>query len=100
LNFDIKNYGAIDIGGGHQIWINDTIISTWIVMGVLIAFAIVVRIKIRKFKDVPKGFQNVVEALVEVFENYLRSTAGGKLMFLGNWFFTVFVFVLISNLSG
>jgi len=100
LDFDIRNHGAIDIGGGLQIWINDTMVSTWIVMGVLIIFAIIVRIKVRKFKDVPTGFQNVIEALVEAFEGYLRSTVGDKLMFLGNWFFTVFVFVLISNLSG
>ena len=25
---------------------------------------------------------------------------GGKLMFLGNWFFTLFLFILISNISG
>ena len=69
-------------------------------MGVLIALAIVVHIKIKSFTDIPKGFQNVIEALVEVFDNYLRTTVGDKLMFLGNWFFTVFTFVLISNLSG
>ena len=69
-------------------------------MGVLISLAVVVRIKLRNFKDVPTGFQNVIEAIVEVFENYLRSTVGDKLMFLGNWFFTVFIFILLSNLSG
>lgn len=81
-------------------WITDTVISTWILMGLLITLAIVVRIRIRKFKDVPTGFQNVIEALVELFENYVRTTAGEKLMFLGNWFFTVFIFVLLSNLGG
>jgi len=75
-------------------------ISTWIIMGVLIAFAIFVRIKCRKFKEVPTGLQNAVEAIVELFENYLRSTVGEKLMFLGNWFFTLFLFILLSNLSG
>ena len=75
-------------------------ISTWMIMAVLIAFAVIVRIKLKSFKDVPKGFQNVVEFLVETFENYLRTTVGDKLMFLGNWFFTVFAFVIVSNLSG
>jgi len=69
-------------------------------MGILITFGVIVRIKVRNFKEVPTGFQNVVEALVEVFENYLRSTVGDKLMFLGNWFFTLFLFILLSNLSG
>jgi len=99
LNFDIKNYAVIKLGG-IQILINETIFTTWIIMGVLIIFAIFVRIKMRKFKEVPKGLQNVVEALVELFENYLHTTVGDKLMFLGNWFFTLFIFILISNLSG
>ena len=99
MDFDIKNHAVLKLGG-LEIWITDTMISTWIIMGILIIFGIIVRIKLRKFKDVPKGLQNVVEALVEVFENYLNTTVGDKLMFLGNWFFTVFVFILISNLSG
>ena len=101
MDIDIKVHKVINIAG-IDIWITDTVIATWIIMGILIAFAIVVRIMIaaHKFKDVPKGFPNAIEALVEIFENYVRTTAGEKLMFLGNWFFTVFVFVLISNLSG
>jgi F-type H+-transporting ATPase subunit a len=67
-------------------------------MGVLIVFAIIVRMKIKNFKDVPKGFQNVVEMLVEAFDNYLRNNLGEKLMFLGSWFLTVIAFVLLSNL--
>jgi F-type H+-transporting ATPase subunit a len=69
-------------------------------MGLLIAIAIIVRAKVRHFEEMPKGFQNAVEAVVEFFDNYLRTTVGDKLMFLGNWFFTVFAFVLISNISG
>jgi len=99
LDINIKVHAIINIGG-IDVWITDTIISTWIIMGLLISLAIVVRIKVRSFSDVPKGFQNVIEALVEVFDNYVRTTAGEKLMFLGNWFFTVFTFVLISNISG
>ena len=85
---------------GIEVWITDTIISTWIIMGVLITFAIVVRIKLRNIQEVPTGLQNAVEAIVELFDNYVRTTAGDKLMFLGNWFFTVFIFILLSNISG
>ena len=95
----IKNHAVLNLFG-LEIWITDTMVTTWIIMGILITFGIIVRIKVRKFKEVPTGFQNVVEALVEVFENYLRSTVGDKLMFLGNWFFTLFLFILLSNLSG
>jgi len=99
IDLEIKNHAVLKIFG-LEVWITDTTISTWIIMGVLILFALIVRIKVRKFKDVPTGFQNAIEALVEVFDNYLRQTVGDKLMFLGNWFFTLFAFILLSNLSG
>jgi len=99
LDININVYGAIRIGN-IEVWITDTIISTWILMGILITFAIVVRIKLRKFKEVPTGFQNAVEAVVELFDSYLRSTAGEKLTYLGSWFFTVFIFILLSNIGG
>ena len=99
LSFDIVNHAVLKIGS-LEIWITDTIIATWVIMGMLITFAIVVRVKMRKFKDVPKGFQNVVELLVEAFDNYVKGIAGEKLAFLAYWFSTVFIFVLLSNLSG
>ena len=99
IDLEIKNHAVINIFG-IEVWITDTVISTWIIMGILITLAVIVRIKVRKFKDVPTGFQNVIEALVETFDGYLRTTVGDKLMFLGNWFFTLFIFILLSNLSG
>jgi len=99
IELEIKNHAVLRLFG-LEIWITDTTVATWIIMGILITFAIVVRIKVRNFKEVPTGFQNVIEALVEVFDSYLRTTIGDKLMFLGNWFFTVFLFILLSNLSG
>jgi F-type H+-transporting ATPase subunit a len=37
---------------------------------------------------------------VEFFDNFVTSTAGAKMAMLGNWFFMVFAFILMSNLSG
>ena len=99
MNFDIKNYGVLKIGG-LELWITQTMVNTWIIMGVLIALAIVTRIRLKKFQEIPKGFQNVIEFLVETFDNYMRGSARDELMFLGSWFFTLFAFVLISNISG
>ena len=99
MDFNINNHGIIRIGG-IEIWVTDTLISTWIIMGVLIVFSIIVRIKLRKAKKAPKGLQNVVEYLVEAFDKFCRGIVGDKLMFLGNWFFTVFAFILLSNICG
>ena len=50
--------------GGEKIYITESIRSTWVVMGILIALAVVARIKLKSFKDVPSGFQNVIETMV------------------------------------
>ena len=85
---------------GLNFWITDTVIATWFIMGLLITLAVVVRIKMRKFQDVPKGFQNFIEMLVEAFDNYIKQQVGEKLSFLGYWFFTVIAFVMLSNIVG
>jgi F-type H+-transporting ATPase subunit a len=73
----------------------------WIIMAVLILFAVIARIKLKNFKDVPKGFQNVVEMLVEAFDSFVSSTAGPKMVpMIGSWYFMVFSFIILSNLSG
>jgi F-type H+-transporting ATPase subunit a len=87
--------------GEEQIYITQSMLSTWLVMAFMICIAIIVRIKLKSFKNKPTGFQNGVETAVEMLSNLAKSTINEKkLEFLGGWFFTVFFFILFSNLSG
>ena len=100
MDFNIRNLLVFDIGG-IEVWITETALITWILMAVLIVFAIIVRVKLKKFEDVPTGkLQNTVEAIIEMFERFIHSTVGEKLSYLGNWYFTVFAIILLSNFSG
>jgi F-type H+-transporting ATPase subunit a len=99
LDFNVSNLWVFDIAG-VEVWITETMLNTWIIMLLLIAFAAFVRFRLRAFKEIPTGFQNAVESIVEVFDGFVRSTVGERFMYLGNWFFMVFAFVLVSNLSG
>ncbi len=99
MDFYNKYHFSIPIFG-REIWVTDTIISTWVICAVLIILAIIVRIRISKFKDRPKGFQNVVEIAVESMDNFVKDTMTPKYAYFGRWFFGVFAFILISNLSG
>lgn len=99
MNFDIDNLWVVQIGG-IDIWITRTIFNTWMIMLVLIAFAVLVRVMLRRFQEIPTGFQNVVETIVEIFDNFIRNSAGERLMPLGTWFFTAFLFIFVSNISG
>ena len=99
MEFVVRNLAVINVGGIY-IAITETMRNTWIIMAVIIAFAIYVRIKLNSFQEKPRGFQNFIELLVSTFNGYVESTAGAKLSYLSPWFFTVFMFVGLSNISG
>ncbi|MEW6230016.1 MAG: F0F1 ATP synthase subunit A [Bacillota bacterium] len=75
----------------------DTIIMTWIVMAVLVGLAILAT---RRMKDVPGGFQNMVEygvdALWRLVEENVPPRARGCFPVIA----TLFLFILVSNLIG
>ena len=95
-----KNLGILFTIGDETIYLTQTFISTWVVMGLLIIFAVVVRIMLPRFKPVPGKFQNVVETLVETMSNFARTTMGPKLEVFGGIFFSLFAFIILSNFSG
>lgn len=94
---DINNIAILELFG-FEILITETIVNTWIIMGILIILAILARIKLKSFKVVPTGVQNIIETIVEMFDNFVVNTMGSKLSYIGSWFFMVFVFVLSASL--
>lgn len=95
MDLNISNYGVIELFG-IEIWITETLVNTWIVMAILIVLAIIGRIIILKPKMIPTARQNVVEIIVETFDNFITETVGLKLAFVGSWFFAVFMFLVGS----
>ncbi|NLZ96009.1 MAG: F0F1 ATP synthase subunit A [Bacteroidales bacterium] len=97
MGLNVDNIWVFNISG-VEIWITETIVNTWIIMILLIGFAIVVRVKLRKFEVIPTGFQNMVEVMIESFDNFAVNTLGEKLSYVAPWFFMVFAFILSSSL--
>lgn len=93
-NYEIWNIFGIDI------WITETIVNTWIIMLVLTLIALYTRSKLKKFKEIPAGFQNAIEAVIEMFDNFITNTLGKKLSYIAPWYFMVFMFVLFSALMS
>ena len=54
----------------------------------------------RKFKEIPTGFQNGLEAIIEIFENFTKQTMGKHNLGFAPFYFTIFTFILLCNLSG
>ena len=86
--------------GGTEIWLTQTVINTWIIMAVLILIAIILRVKMKNYKYKPSGLQNAVELAIESMDSFVRSSMTDKYAYFGNWFFGVFLLILVSNLIG
>lgn len=78
--------------------ITNSIVQTWIVMGVLF---LVIRLGTRHMTQIPSGVQNVIEAAVEGLEEMVKGLLEPKVV---RWVFpmiaTYFIFILVSNISG
>lgn len=96
---NVDNLWVLNIAG-VEVWITETIVNTWLIMLALIVFAVIVRAKLRSFKEIPTGFQNVVEAIVEAYDSFAGNTLGEKLSYIAPWYFMVFAFVLLCNFAS
>ena len=85
---------------GHKVWITTTHVSLLIVMLVLIGFAIAANRVMKHASEVPGTFQNIVELIVEKLDGLIHGVMGRKAGKFANYIGTIFIFILISNISG
>lgn len=85
---------------GHPVWITTTHISILIVMLILIAFAVAANRVMARAAEVPGGFQNVIELIVEKLDGMVGSSMGQAAPRYVNYIGTIFIFILLSNISG
>ena len=85
---------------GHEVWITTSHVCILIVMLIIIIFAIAANRAMKKATEVPTGFQNVVELMVEKLDGMVDSPMGKNAPRFYNYIGTVFIFILLSNISG
>lgn len=85
---------------GHEVWITTTHVCILIVMLVLVGFAVAANRCIARAAEVPGGFQNVVELIVEKLDGMVDTSMEQAAPRFYNYIGTVFVFILFSNISG
>lgn len=85
---------------GQTFWITTTHVSILIVMLIILAFAVAARIVISHASEYPTGFQNVVELVVEMLDKMVKSSMGPHARRYRNYIGSIFIFILISNISG
>lgn len=85
---------------GQTFWITTTHVCLLIVMLVLTVFSIAANRAMKNATDIPGGFQNVVELIVEMLDKMVHGVMGKSGDKFVNYIGTIFIFILISNLSG
>ena len=85
---------------GHEVWITTSHVCILIVMLIIIGFAIAANLAMKKATEVPTGFQNVVELMVEKLDGMVDSPMGKNAPRFYNYIGTIFIFILLSNISG
>ena len=85
---------------GHEVWITTSHVCIVIVMLIIIGFAIAANYAMRKASEVPGGFQNVVELIVEKLDHVVDGPMGKNAPKFYNYIGTIFIFILFSNISG
>lgn len=85
---------------GQELWITTTHVSILIVDIVLLILFIATKRKMKNPSEVPKGFQNIVELIVEMLDNMVKGSLGANAHKFANYIGSIFIFILISNISG
>ncbi len=90
---------AEPIGHIGSFEITNSVFTTWLVVLVVLVFSLILKFKI---KQIPKGFQNFFEYIVEGAMSLADSVTGDKKITARVFplAFTIFIFVLISNWFG
>jgi F-type H+-transporting ATPase subunit a len=85
---------------GQTLWITTTHVCVLIVFLLITAFCIAAGHMVKHAKEVPEGFQNVVELIVEKLDNMTVGVMGRHAVRYRNYIGTIFIFILFSNFSG
>lgn len=85
---------------GQTFWFTTTHVCMLIIIVVLLAFSIAANRAMKHASDVPGGFQNVVELIVEMLDKMVHGVMGKSGDKFVNYIGTIFIFILISNISG
>uniref|UniRef100_UPI0040574561 F0F1 ATP synthase subunit A n=1 Tax=Agathobacter sp. TaxID=2021311 RepID=UPI0040574561 len=100
-NIDFMIHGIIPVEFfGQQVWITTSHACILIVMAIMLIFAIIANRKLKNATEVPDNVQNVVELVVELLEGMVNGTMGKWAPGFVNYIGTIFIFILLSNISG
>ena len=100
-NIDFMIHGIFSVNFfGQKVWITTSHACILIIMAIMVIFAVIANRKLKKAKEVPDGFHNIIELIVEMLDKMVESTMGKWAPKFVNYISTIFIFILMSNISG
>lgn len=85
---------------GQEFYITTTHVSILIVMIILLVFAVLANRKMKNPDEIPRGFQNAVEMIVEMLDKMVHGSMGKYAGKFANYIGSIFLFIFVSNISG
>jgi F-type H+-transporting ATPase subunit a len=77
--------------------LTETLVNTWIVMGILIIISLLL---VRNLKVVPGKAQVIAETIVNAIDNLTEQTMGKDKMGFAPYMLALFMFLLLANIAG
>ena len=100
-NIDFMIHGIIPVQlFGQQVWITTSHACILIVMAIMVVLAVIANRKLKNATEIPDSVQNVIELVVELLEGMVNGTMGKWAPGFVNYIGTIFIFILLSNISG
>ena len=85
---------------GQEVYLTTTHVSLVIVTILIMILAVCASRKMKNPDEIPGTFQNIIELVVEMLDNMVKGIMGENARRFVNYLSTIFVFRLISNISG
>lgn len=100
IDFMIHNLVPVNFFG-TEVYITSSHACIVIVLLIMVIFALIANRKIKRATEVPDGFQNIIELLVEKLDGIVYSSMGKVAApKFANYILTIFMFIFLSNISG
>lgn len=85
---------------GQKLWITTTHVCLFIVILMICIFCLCANRAIKHATEVPGGFQNIAELVVEMLDKMIGGVMGKNAAAFANYIGILFIFILLSNISG
>ena len=85
---------------GQTFWITTTHVGMIIITALFIVLGLVAHHRMKNAEEIPGTLQNILELIVEMLDKLVHTNMGKNAGKFANYIATLFLFVLISNISG